>query len=155
MVSSLRRSRPLLLVILLAGLVTVTYLSLGSNLQGYARRYTGNANEASSSDSEGNSTDAAWTIPYRTDTQANRNIANTTLGFEKIFVLGLADRLLKRDSVELGASVTDLNITWIDGVYGDKIHKNAIPPAHDKPGGRWFRKDSELGKSLHSHSICE
>jgi GR25 family glycosyltransferase involved in LPS biosynthesis len=116
--------------------------------------------------------DAAWTIPFSTNSTEDLAIANRTLGFEKIFVLGLPDRLLKRDSMEMGASITNLDLTWMSGVdgmipfsctrclasilslqllvltlldIGEKMHPKSVPPAHDDPKSRWFIWDSELG----------
>jgi hypothetical protein len=55
-------------------------------------------------------------------------IANGTLGFGAIYVLGLPERSDKRDVVELAAALTGLKITWVDGVPGDKMHTKATPP---------------------------
>jgi GR25 family glycosyltransferase involved in LPS biosynthesis len=60
-------------------------------------------------------------------------IANGTLGFGAIFALGLPERNDKRDALELAAALTGLQITWIDGVPGDKMHPKATPPIHFEP----------------------
>jgi hypothetical protein len=89
----------------------------------------------------------AWAPPYSKASSHDRKIANGTLGFESIIVLGLPDRLLKRDSMELGASITGLNLTWEDGVLGQNMHTSSIPPLHDEPGPGIFKKDAEIGKT--------
>jgi GR25 family glycosyltransferase involved in LPS biosynthesis len=60
-------------------------------------------------------------------------VANGTLGFGAIFVLGLPDRSDKRDALELAAALTGLQIIWVDGVPGDKMHPKATPPIHFDP----------------------
>jgi len=78
------------------------------------------------------------------------SIANGTLGFGAIFVLGLPDRSDKRDSLELAAALTGLQITWVDGVPGDKMHPKATPPKHfdpdfQDPNGKGVPNDGQIG----------
>jgi hypothetical protein len=61
-------------------------------------------------------------------------IANGTLGFEAIYTIGLSDRFDKRDAIELAADVTNLKLTWIDGVRPDDMAPKAIPPTFKLPG---------------------
>jgi len=135
------RSRPYFQVTFLVGLLATIYLLRSSHIfQESEHLLIGEKTLADDG--------ASWAIPYRTDSFNNQKIANTTLGFQSIFVLGLPDRLLKHDSMELGASITDLALTWIDGVQGGEMHPNSVPPSHDNPKGGWFTKDSEVGKQL-------
>jgi hypothetical protein len=54
---------------------------------------------------------------------------STTLGFDKIFVIGLPSRSDKRDAMTLAAKLTNLDITWIDGINGSSMSTSEIPPA--------------------------
>jgi hypothetical protein len=76
-------------------------------------------------------------IPFRFLSSDERQIANGTLGFSAIFALGLPDRGDKRDSLEMAAMVTDLKLTWIDGVKGTEMNPKAVPPN--------FRPDGAAG----------
>ncbi|KAJ4163380.1 hypothetical protein LMH87_005114 [Akanthomyces muscarius] len=55
------------------------------------------------------------------------NIKNATLGFEKIFVVGLPERTDRRDGLTFQADLSNLQIEFIDGVKGDQIAKKAVP----------------------------
>lgn len=77
---------------------------------------------------------------------SSRNIAkinNATLGFAHIYALNLPTRTDKRDAMDLSATLTNISLTWRDGVDGKDMHPNAIPPAHDGDGE--FTKDGEVG----------
>lgn len=54
-------------------------------------------------------------------------IANETLGFSKIFVIGLPERSDKRDALALSSSLTGFHVEWVDGVRGEQIPDKAIP----------------------------
>ncbi|TEA19046.1 Procollagen galactosyltransferase 1 [Colletotrichum sidae] len=60
-----------------------------------------------------------------------RNIENSTLGFEKIFVIGLPYRTDRRDGVLLQAALTNMDIEFVDGVPGKDVHDKAIPKTSD------------------------
>ncbi|VUC32940.1 unnamed protein product [Clonostachys rosea] len=64
------------------------------------------------------------------------DIYNTTLGFEKIFVIGLPERTDRRDSITLQAALSNLDFEFIDGVYGDNVKNKAIPKTteHERLG---------------------
>jgi hypothetical protein len=70
-------------------------------------------------------------------------IRNGTLGFGAIYAVGLPERTDKRDGMSLAASLTNLRLTWRDGVKGDMVHPKAIPPAHLGEGE--FTRDGEVG----------
>ena len=59
-------------------------------------------------------------------------VANSTLGFSKIFAVGLPERTDKRDALALIARLTGLNIEWIDGVRGESIPDKAVPFGADR-----------------------
>ncbi|KAK8074903.1 glycosyltransferase family 25 protein, partial [Apiospora hydei] len=54
-------------------------------------------------------------------------VTNSTLGFSKIFVIGLPERTDKRDAMTLTSSLTGFNLEWIDGVKGEAVPDKAIP----------------------------
>ncbi|KAK3295370.1 glycosyltransferase family 25 protein, partial [Chaetomium fimeti] len=80
------------------------------------------------------------------------DIQNTTLGFEKIFVVGLPSRTDRRDGMVLQASLSNMDIEFIDGVAGADVPDKAIPMAKDK--GRL--KDAPIGSwRAHMNAIRE
>lgn len=60
------------------------------------------------------------------------HIENSTLGFEKVFAVGLPERSDKRDALALTSSLTGFKIDWIDGVRGQTILDNALPFGVDR-----------------------
>lgn len=67
------------------------------------------------------------------------NIQNATLGFEKIFVINLASRTDHRDAIALAASLTGLEVDFINGVT--KVDRKTLPPGAEESA----YKDAELG----------
>lgn len=61
--------------------------------------------------------------------------------FEKIFVVGLPERTDRRDGLTFQADLSNLEISFIDGVKGDQIATKAVPV---EEGGRTI-KPAELG----------
>jgi hypothetical protein len=59
-------------------------------------------------------------------------VSNGTLGFEKVFAVGLPERSDKRDALALISSLTGFNINWIDGVRGESVVDNALPFGVDR-----------------------
>ncbi|KAM3523261.1 hypothetical protein NHJ13051_005173 [Beauveria bassiana] len=57
------------------------------------------------------------------------HINNNTLGFERIFVMGLPDRTDRRDQMVLQAGLSNIVIEFVDSVRGDEINPKAIPAA--------------------------
>ncbi|KAI9871453.1 MAG: hypothetical protein M1830_002902, partial [Pleopsidium flavum] len=55
------------------------------------------------------------------------SVWNETLGFERIYVIGLKDRTDKRDALTLTSSLTGFKLDWIDGVKGEEIPDKAVP----------------------------
>jgi len=72
-------------------------------------------------------------IPLLKPLYHDKLIANGTLGFQKIYAIGLSDRSDRRDSIELAADVTNLHITWIDGVTPSGMNPKTIPPSYKLP----------------------
>ncbi|KAF3056409.1 putative glycosyltransferase family 25 protein [Daldinia childiae] len=73
--------------------------------------------------------------------QGKSDVFNRTLGFEKVFVIGLPERSDKRDALALMSSLTGFRISWIAGVAGNTIPKKALPFGWD----RETMRDSNLG----------
>ncbi|KAJ5293580.1 hypothetical protein N7508_008401, partial [Penicillium antarcticum] len=69
-------------------------------------------------------------------------VKNRTLGFERIFVIGLSDRTDKRDAITLISSFLGVDIEWIDGVKQDDINPKAYP---SKPGHHLLDRPNTLG----------
>ncbi|KAH6647300.1 hypothetical protein BKA67DRAFT_663633 [Truncatella angustata] len=55
------------------------------------------------------------------------DVYNSTLGFEKIFVVGLPTRTDRRDSMILAAALSNIEIEFIDGLLGETVPDKAIP----------------------------
>jgi hypothetical protein len=55
-----------------------------------------------------------------------QDVANQTLGFQKIFVISLPTRYDHRDSMTLAAAFSDLQIEYIDGVTD--VDRDLLPP---------------------------
>ncbi|KAM3496746.1 hypothetical protein MY10362_009882 [Beauveria mimosiformis] len=58
---------------------------------------------------------------------ALQHINNATLGFQKIFVIGLPERTDRRDGLTLQAALSNLKVDFMDGVRGEHIAEMAIP----------------------------
>ncbi|CAF9941069.1 MAG: hypothetical protein ALECFALPRED_008980 [Alectoria fallacina] len=58
------------------------------------------------------------------------DLKNTSLGFEKIFVLNMPSRTDKLDAMTLAASVTGFDFDVLEGVQGESIPKKAL-------SGKW------------------
>ncbi|KAH8727506.1 hypothetical protein GQ44DRAFT_703330 [Phaeosphaeriaceae sp. PMI808] len=102
------RSRPRLLVTLLLFVTLWTWLNVGR----HAVQIPEDSFEYVKDDSLG-------------------DILNTTLGFQKIFVLNLPFRSDRRDAMSLSAAVSNIKIEYIDGVTGDSIKESAYPPPEE------------------------
>lgn len=68
---------------------------------------------------------------HSTPTDINR-VANDTLGFAKVFVVGLPERTDKRDAISLSSALTGFDIEWVDGVRGETIPDKAVPYGIDR-----------------------
>jgi hypothetical protein len=59
-------------------------------------------------------------------------IENNTLGFERVFAVGLPERTDKRDALALTSSLTGFKTDWVDGVRGQTILDKALPFGVDR-----------------------
>lgn len=59
-------------------------------------------------------------------------IENNTLGFERVFAVGLPERSDKRDALALTSSLTGFRTDWVDGVRGQTILDKALPFGVDR-----------------------
>ncbi|KKY31908.1 putative glycosyltransferase family 25 protein [Diaporthe ampelina] len=59
-------------------------------------------------------------------------VTNDTLGFSKIFVVGLPERTDKRDAMALTAALTGFHVDFVDGVRGESIPNMAVPFGIDR-----------------------
>lgn len=59
-------------------------------------------------------------------------VTNDTLGFSKIFVIGLPERSDKRDALTLTAALTGFHVEFVDGVKGETIPDKAVPLGTDR-----------------------
>ncbi|KAJ2986558.1 hypothetical protein NUW58_g4966 [Xylaria curta] len=60
------------------------------------------------------------------------SVANNTLGFSKIFAIGLPERTDKRDAFALTSALTGFHVEFMDGVRGESIPDQAVPPGVDR-----------------------
>ena len=54
-------------------------------------------------------------------------VSNQTLGFSKVFVLGLPERTDKRDAITLASALTGFKVEFIDGIRGETVPNKALP----------------------------
>ncbi|KAI1172632.1 hypothetical protein F4777DRAFT_560696 [Nemania sp. FL0916] len=59
-------------------------------------------------------------------------VTNRTLGFSKIFAIGLPERTDKRDALTLTSALTGFDVAFIDGVRGESIPDQAVPAGIDR-----------------------
>lgn len=71
----------------------------------------------------------------RSPSEDLRRATNDTLGFSKIFVVGLPERSDKRDALSLTAALTGFHVNWVDGVKADTVVDKAVPFGIDRHGG--------------------
>lgn len=64
---------------------------------------------------------------YGASNQDDDRIKNRTLGFEKIIAIGLPERSDKRDALSLMASLSNVDIDWIDGVKMSALSAKSAP----------------------------
>ncbi|KAF7542114.1 hypothetical protein G7054_g33 [Neopestalotiopsis clavispora] len=80
------------------------------------------------------------------------DVYNTTLGFEKVFVLGLPARTDRRDAIVLSSVLSDFEIEFIDGIRGGMVPDKVLPLS---PNGRPRPSNPEVGSNLTSALILE
>ncbi|KAI0405464.1 glycosyltransferase family 25 protein [Xylaria palmicola] len=72
------------------------------------------------------------TRPIRIKREGKGATANDTLGFSKIFVVGLPERTDKRDALALTSALTGFHVEFVDGVKGESIPDKAVPLGVDR-----------------------
>lgn len=60
------------------------------------------------------------------------DVENSTLGFQKLFAVGLPERSDKRDALTLISSLVGFKVDWIDGVKGESVPDKALPYGVDR-----------------------
>lgn len=68
------------------------------------------------------------------------DFTNIPLQFQKIFAISLPERTDKQDGIRVASSLTNLSVTFLDGVYGSDVSPKALPYSFDrKPSvvGAW------------------
>lgn len=90
--------------------------------------------QSSSSQSSTAGDDKPYGRGYKGHSDPNdiNRVANDTLGFGKVFVVGLPERTDKRDAIALTSSLTGFDVEWVDGVRGEKIPDSAVPFGVDR-----------------------
>lgn len=73
----------------------------------------------------------SYATKYRGLTEDIRT-SNGTLGFEKVFAVGLKERSDKRDALTLISSLTGFKIDWINGIRGEEVVDKALPFGVDR-----------------------
>ncbi|KKK18201.1 hypothetical protein P175DRAFT_0500703 [Aspergillus ochraceoroseus IBT 24754] len=61
------------------------------------------------------------------------HIGNETLGFEHVYAIGLKERTDKHDFLTLAASISGINVDWLDGVRPGEVSQKALPDRLDGP----------------------
>lgn len=64
--------------------------------------------------------------------RALADVWNGTLGFQKVFAVGLPERTDKRDALTLTSSLVGFKIDWVNGVKGESIPDKAVPFGTDR-----------------------
>ncbi|OIW26394.1 hypothetical protein CONLIGDRAFT_662915 [Coniochaeta ligniaria NRRL 30616] len=59
-------------------------------------------------------------------------VTNATLGFARVFAVGLPERSDKRDALALASALTGFRVDWISGVRGESIPDKAVPLGVDR-----------------------
>ncbi|KAK2741930.1 hypothetical protein FQN57_005489 [Myotisia sp. PD_48] len=65
---------------------------------------------------------------HRSDSSLLDDAKNSTLGFERIYVINLPERTDRRDALLLMADLTGIKLTFIEGVRGNVVPDKALPP---------------------------
>jgi GR25 family glycosyltransferase involved in LPS biosynthesis len=71
-------------------------------------------------------------LPMKTWSSRNvLSVYNRTLGFERVFVIGMPKRSDKRDRITVASSLTGFDVTFVPGVAPEDVAKQAAPPTWD------------------------
>lgn len=77
----------------------------------------------------GSGAEKPWGKAYRGHSEPEdiNRVTNATLGFGKVFVVGMPERTDKRDAMALASSLTGFDVEWVDGVRGEDVSNKAVP----------------------------
>lgn len=131
MITALRPRLTVAVAVALIFCVSVYILSPSQSGSGFS--FAGSTGAA-----ETPSPDFSSELPYGRDYKGHsqpedlNRVTNGTLGFGKVFVVGLPERTDKRDAIALSSSLTGFDIEWIDGVRGESIPDKAVPFGIDR-----------------------
>ncbi|KAK3316911.1 hypothetical protein B0H66DRAFT_535146 [Apodospora peruviana] len=59
--------------------------------------------------------------------KASPEISNATLGFQQVFVVNIPERTDRRDAMTLAAALSEIDVTWVDGVLGGDVTDRVLP----------------------------
>ncbi|KAK0616344.1 hypothetical protein B0T14DRAFT_604658 [Immersiella caudata] len=59
--------------------------------------------------------------------KGSQEILNATLGFQEVLILNLPERTDRRDAMTLAAALSEIGVTWIDGVAGKDVPDKVMP----------------------------
>ncbi|EFE39092.1 LPS glycosyltransferase, putative [Trichophyton verrucosum HKI 0517] len=81
--------------------------------------------------------------PYtqQKDVDNLNDVFNSTLGFERIYVVNLPSRTDRRDAIVLLAAVSGIKLHWVDGIRGENVVDKALPP----PATHQYFKAANIG----------
>lgn len=123
--SKSRRYRHFLFVAAALCILLYTYFTFVSSSRP-VHYYTGAAKSSTRSD-------RLYGKDYHGRSSADVNrVANDTLGFSKIFVVGLPDRTDRRDAMALTSAATGFHLEFVDGVKGQSVPDSAVPYKVDR-----------------------
>jgi len=60
------------------------------------------------------------------------HVYNDTLGFGEVFVISLRERSDKRDTISVQAALSNISLTFVDGVVGKEVSEKALPYGLDR-----------------------
>ncbi|EDN93709.1 hypothetical protein SS1G_09576 [Sclerotinia sclerotiorum 1980 UF-70] len=67
--------------------------------------------------------------------------SNGSLGFERVFVIGLRERSYERDAISLSASLTGFRVEFFDGMRGEDVSVEAKPPVERNLASAFIMED--------------
>ena len=63
-------------------------------------------------------------IPHIADWE---HFPNAALQFQKVFVVNIPERTDRRDAMALAAALSEIDVTWVDGVMGADVTNKVLP----------------------------
>jgi hypothetical protein len=114
----------------IAALVIISLLIYHSKL-GFSETGSGSSGAPVTKSTQANSRLYGEDYHGRSSADINR-VTNSSLGFSKVFVVGLPDRSDKRDAITLTSAATGFHVEFVDGVKGETIPDKAVPFGIDR-----------------------